>query len=89
MTLPTSGFTTNVINYTVGVEGSVGLTFTVELRRESLETDTAMENFQAAVESGLQSLADDLNQVSGVTDVKIYRHYQGSIDPATDIRDGI
>jgi hypothetical protein len=93
MALPTSGFQTYTINYALTAEGTpaVGGGFSVNVPVE-LITDSgtpqeaATEAVMAAVEVGLQSMADALDAITGISDVKINKSYSGTI-AGVDIRD--
>lgn len=103
MTLPTDGFKVNLIKYSVHAEGdystevSGGFFVNAEFEPFTSSSTGAIDEtltaaWMGAIEAGLQAMADAMDALDDVTDVKIYRAFNGyklfgSSSTAEDIRD--
>ena len=80
MSLPTSGFDTQTIRYDVVTEGDISVSFTVEVRANSIGAGPA-EDVAAVLDVALPSLAADLEGVTGVTNSHVYKTFEGVVPP--------
>lgn len=84
MPLPTT-YDPESVTYNIVAEGTaVPQSLSWRLVVSDFGGAARLEDFLPAIETGLQALATELGTVSDVTDVHVYRHYEGSL-AAVDI----